>query len=250
MLAVAGNWQKFEAFGWHDKPDNANEFAIVYTHNRDSDSVTRANANSIAAELAPFIESGDAIAEHHGHCLVGWVDGFALRGAAIGAYNAILERLESYSVLDDEELAKVENEDEAQAWEGCYRREFEQAIEKRAETEIGAHCVITFQPDELDTLWEGARQKLNWCWQHSGEGPKANIVAAVELVELDSLTYWPIGLRIYRNGQHITGATIEGRTYSAECMIYSDIVQLAVDAFLDGQKDFAVGSDYYSFETA
>lgn len=248
MLAVAGNWRKFESFIWYDKPQGAAEFAVVYTHNRDSDSVTRANAATIDEILAPYVETGDAIAETHNHCLVGWVAGYALKGAAIGAYNEILERLEDCTVLDEDKLGEIENEDEAQAWEGCYRREFENAIEKRAETEIGAHCVITFQPDELDSLWEGACQKLNWCWQHSGEGPKANIGAAVELVELDSLTYWPIGLRIYRNGQHITGATIEGRTYSADCMIYSDIVEAAADAFLNGEKDFAIGSDYFNFD--
>ena len=51
-----GNWRKFDSFAWHDRPEDSAEWAIVYTHNRDSDLLDQSNADAIDKALAPFTE--------------------------------------------------------------------------------------------------------------------------------------------------------------------------------------------------
>ena len=52
-----GNWQKFDSFGWRSRPEEgAEDWAIVYTHNRDSELLDLSNAAEIDAALAPFME--------------------------------------------------------------------------------------------------------------------------------------------------------------------------------------------------
>ena len=50
---AAGNWQQFESFAWFreseiDDPDN---WAIIYTHNRDSGLLDQSNADAIAEAM-------------------------------------------------------------------------------------------------------------------------------------------------------------------------------------------------------
>lgn len=112
---AANNHADFESFGWHDRPDDAHEWAIVYTHNRDSDLLTLSNADAIAKALEPFEE--DAIAERHSHWACGWVDGYALRvyrngqiTAAFRHYCELRARLEDYPCLDEEDYSRREHE--------------------------------------------------------------------------------------------------------------------------------------------
>ena len=51
---AAGNWLKFSCFIWHRPPDHANQWAIVYTHNRDSGLVDQSNAGAIDKALTPL----------------------------------------------------------------------------------------------------------------------------------------------------------------------------------------------------
>lgn len=120
---LAGNWQKFDSFGWSrrhelDDPDN---WTIVYTKNRDSDLLTLSNAACIALDLAPFTEGDDpdVVEEHHGHWAVGWVDGYSIRvrkpdGSYTPAFLKWVElsvALASYPVLNDEDFSEREYED-------------------------------------------------------------------------------------------------------------------------------------------
>ena len=80
---AAGNWRKFESFGWGrvgelDEPEN---WTIVYTHHRDSGLLDQSNAAVIEKALSAFLEGDDPdiIEEHHGHWACGWIDGFAIR---------------------------------------------------------------------------------------------------------------------------------------------------------------------------
>lgn len=134
---AAGNWRKFGSFAWHDKPEDPQDWCIVYTHNRDSRLLEESNADMIAKELEPFMEGDDpdVIAEHHGHWACGWVDGYAIRvyrythipgdGFADGgcAYTMeecreitpafkrwceLQEALSDYPVLDEEDYSRRE----------------------------------------------------------------------------------------------------------------------------------------------
>jgi len=112
-----GNWRKFSSFGWHSHPDDCNEFAIIYTHNRDSGLLAQSNAVEIEKALVPFMEGDnpDVIPECHGHWACGWIDGFAIRVSRNGeitrafcAYHELAERLADYPVLNEEDYSQRE----------------------------------------------------------------------------------------------------------------------------------------------
>ena len=103
-----GNWHSFGSFCWFERPDNADDFAIFYTHNRDSGLLDQSNAAVIAEALEPFVESGDVRAEDHSHWACGWVAGFAIRvyrdgkvTPAFAKWYELQERLEDYPILDE-----------------------------------------------------------------------------------------------------------------------------------------------------
>ena len=62
-----------------DDPDN---WAIIYTHNRDSGLLDQSNADAIAEAMEPFTDGDDpdVVMESHDHWAVGHVDGFSHPG--------------------------------------------------------------------------------------------------------------------------------------------------------------------------
>jgi len=116
---LVGNWMKFQAFGWHPMPEDAEKWCIVYTHNRDSGLLEQSNAKQIAEVMREY---EDAIEESHRHWACGWVDGWSIRvydsegkiTEAFKAYCDLQDRLEEYPVLDEEEYSRMEYE---QTWE-------------------------------------------------------------------------------------------------------------------------------------
>ncbi len=145
-----GNWRKFDCFSWHDRPEDCAEWAIVYTHNRDSDLLDQSNADAIDKGLAPFLEGPNVRAEHHGHWACGWIDGYAIRvyrngqiTEAFRAYHALAARLADYPILDEEDHS---------------RREYEATLEN-LRNEGYADC---FAPPE-----EWAGEVFSWLWDHN-----------------------------------------------------------------------------------
>ena len=112
---MAGNWKKFHSFGWHDEPNDADGWTIIYTENRDSGLLEQSNAATIKKKLDRFDEN-EVQSEHHGHFAVGWVDGFAIRvfgknGKITPAFKALWDigqRMERYPVLDEEDYSRRE----------------------------------------------------------------------------------------------------------------------------------------------
>lgn len=116
---AAGNWQKFDCFCWDrardlDDPEN---WAITYTHNRDSGLLNQSNAAGIdkAMELLTDTDDPDVMAEHHHHWACGWIDGYSIRvyrngqiTEAFKTYHALAERLANYPVLDEEDYSRRE----------------------------------------------------------------------------------------------------------------------------------------------
>ena len=146
-----GNWQKFDCFGWHDRPEDSEEWAIVYTHNRDSDLLDQSNADAIDEALAPFADGGDVRAEHHGHWACGWIDGYAIRvyrngqiTEAFRTYHELAARLADYPVLDEEDFS---------------RREYEATLENLRSEGFDSDC---FAPPED---WAG--EVFSWLWDHN-----------------------------------------------------------------------------------
>ena len=118
---AAGNWQEFTCFVWSrdsEIPDPEN-WAIVYTHNRDSGLLDQSNADAIAKVMEPFTDGDDpdVVFESHDHWAVGHVDGFSIRvfrngeiTAAFKAYHELAERLADYPILDEEDYSNREYE--------------------------------------------------------------------------------------------------------------------------------------------
>lgn len=127
---AVGNWRKFESFGWSDRPDDEDNWCIVYTSNRDSGILAKSNAAAIEEIMAPFLRSAtpggdvDCKSERHGHWGCGYVDGYAIRvyrnpdapenerevTEAWIAWCSIVTGLENYPVLDDEDYSRRETE--------------------------------------------------------------------------------------------------------------------------------------------
>ena len=124
---LAGNWQSFDCFSWHDQPEDADQFCLVYTHHRDSGLLDQSNAEAIRQAMEPFLDH-DVFEEHHRHWAVGWVDGYAIRvyrrgriTKAFRTYHELSLRLADELVLDSDDYsdriyeATLENIAEA-AW--------------------------------------------------------------------------------------------------------------------------------------
>lgn len=131
---LAGNHRKFQCFAWFDRPEDDENWALVYTHNRDSSHLEQSNANVIAEALSPFPD--DAIPEDHNHWACGWVAGFRLRvfnpdgsiTKAFEVYAGLLEKLEDYPVLDEEDWSRREYEDYQESWSDYGASEFVKAL--------------------------------------------------------------------------------------------------------------------------
>jgi hypothetical protein len=118
---AAGNWRTFGSFCWHRARDldDADNWAIFYTHHRDSSLIDQSNAKAIAKALQPFMERDDpdVIAERHNHWAVGRIDGFAVRvfrngevTDAFRTYRELARRLADYSILDEDDYSRREYE--------------------------------------------------------------------------------------------------------------------------------------------
>jgi hypothetical protein len=115
--SAVGNWRTFSSFCWFERPDDADDFAIFYTHNRDSGLLDQSNASVIAEALEPFVEEGDVRAESHSHWACGWVAGFAIRiyrdgqiTPAFAKWHELQERIDNYPILDECGYSNLEYE--------------------------------------------------------------------------------------------------------------------------------------------
>jgi hypothetical protein len=114
-----GNWKEFSCFGWHCRPEDCDNWAVVYTHNRDSGLLDQSNATVVAAALAPFMagDNPEVRPERHRNWLCGWIDGYSIRvyregeiTEAFRAYHELAARLVECAVLDEEDLSRREHE--------------------------------------------------------------------------------------------------------------------------------------------
>ena len=118
---AAGNWMKFECFVWDRARDleDGEQWAIVYTHHRDSGLLDRSNAHAIAKAMESFMEADDpdVVFESHRHWAVGWIDGFSIRvsksGKITGAfrkYHELAQAMADYPILDESDYSERELE--------------------------------------------------------------------------------------------------------------------------------------------
>jgi len=236
-----GNWRKFDSFAWHDRPDDCEEWAIVYTHNRDSDSVARANAEVIAELMAPHVESGDAREEHHSHWACGWVDGYAIRAnsPAADTWEDIQRSLENYPLLDDEVHSRIESEDIDESWECWARREFERELEKQFGDEINIPA------DKLRGMFD------EWAeWQHDSSGPYVNVARVVGFITADDIREYCVvrAIKVYRNGAFYCGGTLQYDEWAADCPLDETEFAVCVVALIEGAASVEFDGTIWTWE--
>ena len=119
---AAGNWQRFHTFVWfRDREvEDAEKWAIIYTHNRDSGLLDQSNAKVISKAMAQFTEGDDpdVVNESHSHWAVGHVDGFSIRvfdsngeiTDAFRKYHELAEAMDQYPILDESDYSERELE--------------------------------------------------------------------------------------------------------------------------------------------
>jgi hypothetical protein len=113
---AAGNWREFTCFAWFREKDieSPDDWAIIYTHHRDSGLLDQSNAVAIAEAMTPFSngDDPDVVFETHHHWAVGHIDGFSLRvfkdgkiTDAFRTYHELSCRLADYPILDEQDCA-------------------------------------------------------------------------------------------------------------------------------------------------
>ena len=94
-------------------------WAIIYTHNRDSGLLDQSNAAVIAKAMRPFADADDpdVVFESHSHWAVGHVDGFSVRvfkqgeiTPAFQRYHELATAMEEYPILDESDYSDREYE--------------------------------------------------------------------------------------------------------------------------------------------
>jgi hypothetical protein len=166
---AAGNWQHFDCFVWFRQREleTPEDWAIIYTGNRDSGLLAQSNAAVIERNLKPFMDGDDpdVISETHSHWAVGHVDGYSVRvfrnGQITDAFrllHGLLEQIDDYPILDEgdcsqrESDATFENIGEA-AWR--LKREFDLPAEWQGD-------VYSWLSDNLPNCLENRDDQGGW----------------------------------------------------------------------------------------
>ncbi len=118
---AAGNWRDFNCFVWfrNKELEDADDWAVIYTHHRDSGLLDQSNASVIAKALEPFTEDDDpdVVFESHSHWAVGHIDGVSVRvfkngqvTEAFRTYHELAKRMAVYPILDECDYSERELE--------------------------------------------------------------------------------------------------------------------------------------------
>lgn len=142
---LANNHTKMECFAWfrESELDDSANWGIYYLEHRDSDVLTRANAQVIQEALDPFAEGEDPdiVFESHSHFLVGHIDGFSIRvydsedniTEACKVLHGLLLQLEDYPILDEDRFSAMEYEEACESWESYGRSDYRRDLVKDLE---------------------------------------------------------------------------------------------------------------------
>jgi len=118
---AAGNWRSFQCFAWFRQSDlrDANQWAVIYTHHRDSGLLDQSNASVIQRAMQPFTEGDDpdVVQEGHSHWAVGQIHGFSVRvfkqgsiTEAFETYHELAQQMDDYPILDESDYSDREYE--------------------------------------------------------------------------------------------------------------------------------------------
>lgn len=186
---AAGNHRDFRCFAWFERPDDSENWTLVYTSNRDSDILDKANAQVIASELARYIKSGHVIEQRHSHWAVGHVDGYAIRvytkcgriTAAFKVWCDIQARIQDYPILDESLYSELEQEEIDESW-GCWIR-----YDFKRELQLAFNVEIDADSDQLWEVFHNACEKSGRYPEHTGSEVVVDMDLIVAAVTLDQI---------------------------------------------------------------
>jgi hypothetical protein len=204
----AGNHRKFDSFCWSDRPSASENWALVYTSNRDGGCLAQSNESQINQALERFAdddsENPDVVFERHNHFACGYVDGFRIRvyrtygkrkrryvTQAFRELFALACQLSDYPVLDESDYSERDYEESRESWNNYARSEF---VDKLESAFNDTDYQIEDLPSEwIDELWESVRDRMNYEYESTeSEGARFNTDRAVELLCDDCETLYDL----------------------------------------------------------
>lgn len=155
---AVGNWQKWRDFGWSGKPEeDAGNWTIVYTSNRDSTLLDQSNAKAIDAVMSTFPEE-ECVAESHSHWAVGHVDGYSIKvydesgqpTQAFRAWVGLQKKIEEYPILDEDMYGEMEYEATVENIEFAGKRYLKEGVPEGWVYDV-LHWFDENDPNELES---------------------------------------------------------------------------------------------------
>ncbi len=130
--SFAGNHREFRYWSWWDRPDDDHNCGIHYMTNRDADLVTVSNWEVSQKILADHLEADepDIWIERHSHWACGWIEGYVVRvfdadgnvTEATQVFHEMLERIDDYPLLDEEDYSQREYDAQVESIKSAYLR--------------------------------------------------------------------------------------------------------------------------------
>lgn len=256
--ALANNHAKFRDFAWFERPADSEKWAIIYTDNRDSGPIDRANAQEIGEALARFPRH--AIAECHNHWACGHVNGYRLRvydsrgriTQACKVYCDLLAALENYPVLNDETLSKIESEEIDDSWDSWLAAEFQKQLDKDFAVDFPAVAFGGFDipADKCRALFDKACSAAGRYPEHTGSEVTCDVARIASEVTCDDVReFAPVdSVKLFRNGAWLTNGQQQLDHVTADCELYADELLAAMIAADDGAQSLTLGADVYTWQ--
>ena len=161
----------------HISLDDREEWYVVLSMTRDSDTLTRSN---YAMALAIVGGEGENVEVHSfGHWACGWFEIILASPELETQVLDIESRLENYPVLDDEHHSSLESDEFHDSWEFWGSSDFKRAIVAAFElSEVTEYFMDDLSHEKMMELFRSL--DLNWQYESEGSGVTINIEGAVD----------------------------------------------------------------------
>ena len=181
----------YAAHYFGDRPD----WVIVTTRNRDSNLLDESNWDAFISALGG--ESETVAIERSSHFLCGWVEYMVIDPTAtdkLEIANKLLERMEDYPVLDEEDFSSREWDNYQDAWRDWGCSEFTRALKKAFGLRDSTVDWLDEYRDELQPFYESLITSGEYYIPDS-DGVTCNIDSAIWHCTRQDLAAFLRGLR-------------------------------------------------------
>ncbi len=154
---------------------------IVAPVGRNRDTASALELSNWEAQLKELGGESDNVEVHRfGHWACGWFEVVLVHPTMADKVEHIQDRLDSYPVLDEDLASELEFEQQAGAWDSCYRSEFRDQI-TRLSSYSGCRPDFESVDDKFfDALWEDVSEYLSWVSQDDCSGAILNVDEAAD----------------------------------------------------------------------